>query len=289
MQHQDKLQAFIFQDMDIRGQITTLAASQSEILAQHHYPPSVALVFSEFLAAVSLLGATLKYSGRVILQAKGRGPVTTIMAECSSDGGLRGIVHGDLESCDNLVGLASLVGSATLAITIEPDKGERYQGIVPLEGEQLSQCLEYYFEKSEQLPTKIKLAASANGVSGILVQQMPDTQDREKVALDWLNISALLATLLPDEQLCRSHNDQLYLLFHEHLLRLFEPVSLRFRCTCSRPRTERALRALGRQEVASMCLEMGVVEVTCQFCNAQYRFDDGQVDALFEEQNASLH
>jgi molecular chaperone Hsp33 len=289
MQHQDKLQTFIFQDMDIRGQITTLAASQSEILAQHDYPPSVALVFSEFLAAVSLLGATLKYSGRVILQAKGRGPVTTIMAECSSDGGLRGIVHGDLEYCDDLLSLASLIGSATLAITIEPDKGERYQGIVPLEGEHLSQCLEHYFEQSEQLPTKIKLASSADGVSGILVQQMPDTQDREKVAIDWLNVSALLATLRPDEQLSRSHNEQLYLLFHEHLLRLFEPVSLHFRCTCSRLRTERALRALGHQEVAAMCLEIGAVEMTCQFCNTQYRFDEAHVDALFENQNPSLH
>ncbi len=289
MQHWDKLQTFIFQDMDVRGQITTLSLSHNEILAQSDYPPNVAIIFGEFLAAAALLSATLKYSGRVILQAKGSGPLTTIMAECSSDGGLRGIIRGNLERCTELAGLLDFFGSATLAITIEPDEGERYQGIVPLEGSHLSKCLEYYFDKSEQLPTKIKLASSANGAAGILVQQLPDTSNDEKITSDWHRVTALLNTLGADEQLSRAHNDQLYLLFHEHQLRLFDPKLLRFQCTCSRPRTERALFSLGLPEVSSMHQERGVVEVTCQFCNTQYRFDEDHIRAIFNAHKTPLH
>ncbi len=286
---QDSLQRFLFDGTDIRGEITTLSASYQELLDNQKYPPQVALLFGEFLAAASLLSTVLKGSGMITIQARGDGPVTTVMTECSQGNKLRGIVRGDFDNLEGINSLQELLGTATLSITIEPEGKERYQGVVALDGKDLSQCLEFYFYQSEQLPTKIKLAANAQSASGMLIQQLPSSIDAEKSADDWQNISVLFETLSSAEQLDLSHNDQLYRLFHEQQLRLFEPQPMRFSCSCSRQRTESALISIGRKEVVEMSVEQGLIMITCEFCSQQYRFTSGDISELFDPPNTPLH
>ena len=286
---QDSLQRFLFDGTDIRGEVTTLSASYQELLKNQQYPPQVALLFGEFIAAASLLSTVLKGSGMITIQARGDGPITTVMAECSQGNKLRGIVRGDFDNLKGINSLQELLGTATLAITIEPEGKERYQGVVALDGKDLSQCLEFYFYQSEQLPTKIKLAANAQSASGMLIQQLPSSADAEKSADDWQDISVLFETLSSAEQLDLSHNDQLYRLFHEQQLRLFDPQPMRFSCSCSRQRTESALISLGREEVVEMSVEQGLIMITCEFCSQQYRFTSGDISELFDPPNIPLH
>lgn len=285
----DTLQRFIFESTDIRGEITTLSSSYQELLALQKYPPQVELLFGEFLAAVSLLSSRLKQRGMITIQARGAGPITTIMAECSQDNKLRGIVRGDFDSIDGLSTLQQLLGKATLAITLEPEGKERYQGVVPLDEEHLSSCLEFYFYQSEQLPTKIKLASDANTATGLLIQQLPSSGDHDKSQEDWQRVSNLFETLSSDEQLQLSHNDQLYRLFHEQDLLLFDPTTMQFSCSCSRQRTENALLSLGRKDVLELSAEQGLIMINCQFCSQEYRFTAADVDLLFDPPQPLLH
>ncbi|MDG1164083.1 MAG: Hsp33 family molecular chaperone HslO [Porticoccaceae bacterium] len=289
MTDHDTLQKFLFDGTDIRGEISSLVSSYQAIIAQQKYPESVAALFGEFLVAASLLSATLKYPGIITIQATGAGPLKTIMAECTQGDKLRGIVRGDLDAAANAQNLQGFLGSATLAITIEPEGGERYQGIVPLDADHLSECLEHYFDQSEQLPTQIKLCANQQVASGVLIQQMPSSEDHEKIDADWQHISALLDTLKTEEQLNLPHSEQLYRLFHEDGVRLFEPQHLNFFCSCSRQRTERALVSLGAPEVLDIVEEQGSVLITCEFCDEQYQFNEQQVKEMFRQDKPTLH
>jgi molecular chaperone Hsp33 len=231
----------------------------------------------------------LKYPGIITIQATGAGPIKTIMTECTQGNKLRGIVRGDLDAAAGAKQLQDFLGSATLAITIEPEGGERYQGIVPLDADNLSQCLEHYFNQSEQLPTQIKLCADQRIASGMLIQQMPSSQQAEKIAADWQHVSLLMNSLKTDEQLSLPHSEQLFRLFHEDGVRLFEHQSLHFFCSCSRQRTERALISLGAPEIQSIVEEQGSVLITCEFCDEQYQFSDQDVEEMFGPQPPTLH
>lgn len=289
MTDHDTLQRFLFDGTDIRGEISTLVSSYQDIVKRQKYPEPVAELFGEFLVAASLLSATLKFPGIITIQATGSGPLSTIMTECTQGNKLRGIVRGDLEAISEGKTLADFLGNATLAITIEPEGGERYQGIVPLDGDNLSECLEHYFNQSEQLPTQIKLSANTEGACGVLIQQMPSSESREKIDADWQHTSALLDTLKSEEQLGLGHNDQLYRLFHEDGVRLFEHQHIHFFCSCSRQRTERALISLGHLEVQSIVDEQGSILITCEFCDEQYSFHQHNIDKMFDQDKPVLH
>lgn len=282
MSSSDTRQRFLFDRTDIRGEISTLESSYLDILSRQDYPPAVSQLLGEFLTAASLLSANLKYPAVVSIQVNGKGPVKTMMAECYQKTKLRGIVRGDLESISGPQNLEQLFGAATLAITIEPEGGERYQGIVPLDQDCLSDCLEDYFTQSEQLATKIKLTANHAKATGILIQQMPRTIEQEKFDADWQHIVTLLDSLQPDEQLNLSHEDQLYRLFHSENTRLLDADQLQFYCSCSKPRTAQTLISLGRKEMESILEEMGSIQVTCEFCEQHYLFDKSDIATIFD-------
>ena len=289
MKSADTRQRFLFEGTDIRGEISSLESSFQAMCSRQNYPPAVNAILGEFLAAASLLSATLKFPGIVSIQAIGRGPITAIMAECSRKTQLRGIVRGDFESASKQQSLHSLLGSATLAISIEPEGGERYQGLVPMERDSLSGCLEHYFAQSEQLSTKIKLAANQETAAGVLIQQMPHGKDDKKAKDNWQHLAVLVDSLKPEEQLSLSHEDQLYRLFHEQNLRLLDAEHLQFFCSCSKSRTATTLLSLGFEEVAQICSQQGSVRVTCEFCDQQYVFDESDISGLFEKPNTPLN
>jgi molecular chaperone Hsp33 len=287
MKSLDTRQRFLFDDTHIRGEITTLSESFKAIQQRQDYPPVITAILGEFLAAASLLSATLKFKGIVSIQAIGQGTITSIMAECSNNTQLRGIVRGDYQSIGDNENFKTLLGSATLAITIEPEGRERYQGLVPMDKDSLSECLEYYFDQSEQLSTKIKLTADQHTAAGVLIQEMPHSSNDEQARENWQHLSVLLESLKPEEQLELEHEEQLYRLFHEQKVRLFEPEKLQFFCSCSKARTAKMLVSLGADEVNQIIQEQGLIDVNCEFCDQHYQFDQSDIDEIFNQ--PSLH
>lgn len=292
MTDNDVLHRFLFEHSDVRGEVVTLSDSYQEVLSNNDYPAPVQRLLGEFLAAASLLSSTLKFDGLISIQAKGSGPVAMIMAECSKHRDLRGIARLNPEvAMESLAeqNLQALLGEGVIAITIEPEKGQRYQGLVPMEDDSLSGCLEHYFYQSEQLKTRLWFAADDRAVVGFLLQALPRQlhADEEENQDRWETLSALSDTLSPEEMLSLDHETLLHRLFHEQPLHLFEPASLRFFCSCSRERSAGALLALGQDDVELLLVERGNIDIDCQFCNRHYHFDAADVRALIG--GATLH
>ncbi|MEW5972280.1 MAG: Hsp33 family molecular chaperone HslO [Pseudomonadota bacterium] len=262
-----------------RGELVQLEAAWQSILSRSDYPPAVARLLGETAVAAVLLAATLKIDGKLTLQVQGEGTVHLLVMQVTSERELRGLArwHGEVEG----EGLA-LMGDGRLVMTIETARGERYQGIVPLEGASLAQALEGYFARSEQLPTRLWLEAGPTRAAGLLVQKMPghdSPQDDE----DWNRIVALSETVSAEELLELPAETLLHRLYHEEDRRVFEPESVRFACSCSRERVAEMLRSLGQDEVEDILAEQGRIEVHCEFCNAGYTFDAVDAAALFVE------
>jgi len=279
MSNPDQIQPVLFDKLDIRGVLVGLEKSYQQVLELHDYPPLLQRVLGEMLAAVSLLSSTLKFEGRLVLQAAGDGAVQMLMAECNHQHDLRAIARYEGEIPDELA-FNELLVNGRLAITIEPEQGRRYQGVVPLEGETLARCIENYFAQSEQLPSQVHLVADGQRAAGFLLQVMPAAGTAEQ---DWSHISQLGATLKSEELLTLDNETLLYRLFHEEACRLFEPRPLRFHCDCSRERSGNALQFLTREELLAIVEEEGEVGVSCQFCHQHHSFDKTDILSMFSD------
>ena len=294
MPSNDLLHRFLFDDCDVRGEIVTLGDSYREVLSHNPQQPAIHRLLGEFLAAVGLLSSTLKFDGKIILQARGDGAISTIMAECNHHNSLRGIVrlNNEVELSEEIAtqgNLQQLLGNGVLVITIEPQRSEnfsgtieRHQGIVPMDADNLAGCLEHYFSQSEQLATKMWFAANEESVTGFLIQALPqqlitnEEDNRDK----WETIITLADTIKTEELLELDHSTVLYRLFNEQPLRLFEPKALHFACSCSRERSASALLSIGKEEVESLLVEKGSIDIDCQFCNQHYHFSAEEVRGL---------
>jgi molecular chaperone Hsp33 len=293
MHDRDCLHRFLFEHYPIRGHIVHLDASWRALLEHREYPTVIRDTLGEAVAASVLLAATLKFDGTLSLQLKGQGPMHLMLAQCSDALGVRAVAR--YKDAEFRPDLASLSGEGSLTVTIEnEDLSQRYQGIVPLTGERLSDCLRNYFETSEQLPTRLWLHADENGASGLLVQRLSDdsvksrtagsrAHDMDRAEIDdaWNRVQLLGDTLKPEELQTLSDRNILRRLFAEDDVRLFESAPVFFKCRCSRERVVGMLRALGAQEVRSVLVEQGHVEVRCDFCNRAYRFDSVDIEQLF--------
>lgn len=304
----DTLHRFLFERLGVRGELVRLDASFRAVLERHPYPGPVQRLLGEALAAVALLTATLKFEGSLILQAQGDGPLRTLVAQGTHQRTVRGLArwHGDVPNG----GLEQQFGAGRLVLTLDPLGGERYQGIVPLQGDSLGAAIEAYFGASEQLPTRIWLAVDGRRAVGLMLQRMPgsgggdehqsrgglDQEGPETQALDrsgpvgdardadgWNRTTMLADTVSERELLSLSVQDLLRRLFHEEELRLFEPEPVAFRCGCSRARIADTLRAIGQAEVDQIIQDEGSVGVTCEFCNRDYRFDAVDARELFAD------
>lgn len=280
----DQLRRFIFENSDVRGEHVSLDQSYRDILATHHYPPAVANLLGEFCAAVSLLSATLKFEGSLILQVRGDGEVPLIMAEANAQGEIRAIAQGAQHAMSD--DFQRLLGSGQLAITIDPKQGKRYQGIVTLDGSSLGTCLENYFRQSEQLSTRLWLGADGQCAAGLLLQELPSPHPDPQ---QWQHVSTLADTLTGDELLTLDTETLLYRLYHQDPLRLFEPKAICFKCSCSRERIEQALRSLGEDEIDSILAEQGQVETHCEFCNRRYVFLAAELGSRTVEGGPTRH
>jgi molecular chaperone Hsp33 len=280
----DHTQRFIFDESDVRGEIATLGESYQHVLAKHPYPEPVAQLLGELLAAAALLVGTLKFDGLMVLQARSSGAVPLLMVECSSDREVRGIARYHEEQLTPGATLSELMTEGVLAITIDPANGQRYQGIVALDGVTLADSLSNYFASSEQLPTRFWLAADGRRACGMLLQQLPADRirDGEEREASWQHVRTLADTLSTEELLGLDNETVLHRLYHEEQVRLFEPRPVMFRCSCSRERSANALISLGEEDAAQLVTEQGgAITIDCQFCNQRYRFDAADIAQLF--------
>lgn len=273
----DEFFRFIFEHAPVRGGVVRLEATWRAVLERHSYPSPVRELLGELMAAAALLSSTLKYSGRLVMQVQGGGPVKLLVVECSHDLVMRAMAswEGEIKRGS----LRDLLGDGRFVITIEPDSGQRYQGIVPLEGHGVAEALERYMARSEQLETRLWLAVDRTKAAGMLLQRLPGQHEADEDA--WNRASHLAATVTQKELLSVPAPRLLRRLFHEEDVRLFDPKPVHFYCPCSRDRVADALRILGRQEVEMLLEERGVVEVDCEFCNRNYTFDQEDVGELF--------
>ncbi|MEO1767140.1 Hsp33 family molecular chaperone HslO [Thiobacter aerophilum] len=277
MNDNDTLQRFLFEAAAVRGELVRLDATWRAVLARHDYPPGVARVLGEMMAACALLAATLKFRGAVVMQIQGGGPLRLAVVECTAGLALRATAKWEGEATGNF---AELVGTGRFAITLDPrDGGASYQGIVAVEGGSVGEALEHYMARSEQLPTRLILTADGERCGGLLLQKLPGRLSQDADA--WNRLTQLADTLSPRELLGLPFHDILHRLFHEEDVRVFENEPVHFACSCSRARVADMLRLLGPGEVRAIIEEQGQVEVTCEFCNQRYVFDAVDAEQLF--------
>ncbi len=283
----DVLHRFLLERAGVRGVLVRLADSWNEVAGRADYPPAVRQLLGQSLAASALLTGHIKFDGALSLELKSHGDLRLLFTECTDGGRLRGLArHNEDADFEQGIDLSAQPG-ATLAITIgNAETGHRYQGLVDLDRADLAAALEGYFERSEQLPACLVLAVGAEGVAGLLLQRLPGEggTGASTDADGWNRVRHLTATLSERELLELPAQDLLYRLYHEESVRLFEPSALDFGCSCSEQRVEAMLRALGQDEAqAALDANDGVVEVTCEFCAAQYHYDPVDIERVFSE------
>jgi len=284
MREKDTLHRFLLDGSNVRGELVQLDDSWQTLLERADYPPNLKCLLGEAVAAAALMAATVKMAGGTLtLQVSGgEGPVSLLVVQAKAGGGLRGVAKWRDEV--PLEPLAKIFGNkAQMVITIDSGEGgEEYQGVVELEGRTLADALQLYFERSEQLPTRLWLVAGEECVAGLLLQRLPSDSGLDEEE-EWQRAVHLAATVKPEELLYLPASEVVYRLFHEEEVRFFDGEPMAFECSCSQQRSENMLRSLGLEELRQMLLQEPEVAITCEFCSARYSFDVVDVEALFND------
>ena len=281
MKSSDTIQRFVFEAAPVRGELVHLDATWRATLERHEYPMPVQTLLGECMVSAALLAATIKFQGSLIIQLQGSGPVSMLVVECTSDRTLRGLAHWSGDIGEGTLG--ELAGDGRLAITIDPGNGgSRYQSIVPIEGERISDALESYLRRSEQLDTRLWIATGRSGAAGMLLQKLPEPGGDADM---WNRASHLAETVEDRELLELPTVELLHRLYHEERVRVFEAEPVSFRCRCSREKVRTMLRALGPDEVHDILAQEGKIGVHCEFCNQYYEFDAVDAELLLAADN----
>lgn len=286
----DRLLKFMFHGAPVRGELVRVTDAWREMTAHHTYPPAVKRLLGEMVAAAALLASNIKFNGALVMQVYGDGPVKLLVVECQPDLALRATAklgEDPITSGASMRELINRSGRGRFAITLDPRDAlpgqQPYQGIVPLDGDSMSEVLEAYMRQSEQLETRLVLAADEDVSAGLLLQRLPEGGGSAKVVDEdaWDRVTTLGATLKVEELLRLSPESLARRLYSQELLDHQATLAPRFACRCSRERIGRMLVSLGREEVDSIVAELETVTVTCDFCGRQYSFDAVDVAQLF--------
>lgn len=286
----DLRQRFYIEDSPVRGEVVHLEETLQTILAQRDYAPAVQVLLGEMLSATALLASTLKIKGRISLQIQASGSFKWAMAECNHLGEVRALADYEADprfnAADSSSTVLSTLVSPVLFINIEPEFGERYQGIVALDKPNLAGCLMQYYDLSAQIPTRIVLASSAQRAGGLLIQLLPRNSEEEQERVDqdlWPRLTMLTETLKIEELTDLESSEILYRLYNEEEVRLPEVELLKFGCTCSKERCAQALEQIGAEAVRETLEHQNPITMDCQFCNTQYSFSAEEALGLFGE------
>lgn len=283
------LHRYLFQDLSVRGELVQLGTAFQQIIANQDYPQPLQSILGELLVATSLLTATLKFEGSITLQLQGDGPVSLVVINGDHEQKMRGVARWEGNIASD-ASLHDLIGKGHLVITISPKQGERYQGVVGLEGNTLSEILEGYFERSEQLKTRLwfrtgEYQGKAHA-AGMLLQVMPDGTGSEG---DFEHLEKLTETIKNEELFSLEANDVLYRLYNQEKVQLFDPQEVEFFCGCSRERSAGAIATVAKEELDDILSAEGQVALHCDYCGTTYSFDTGEVAQILKAAKNSLH
>ncbi|MBB3224293.1 Hsp33 family molecular chaperone HslO [Pseudoduganella umbonata] len=294
---QDTLQKFIFENAAVRGELVDISATWREIQARHQYPVAVKRLLGQMVSAAALLSANLKFNGSIVMQIHGDGPVRLLVVECDSQLRMRATakLNEDAQIADdaNLTDLLNQTGRGRFVITLDPAEkvpGQQpYQGVVPLDGEDVATVIEHYMLRSEQLDTQLWLAADDNVARGLLLQKLPLHGGKAEAhpvspeeALETWNRAVMLGRTLKEEELLSTEIDVLQKrLFWEETIRVFDPVHPSFHCSCTRDKVGNMLKMLGQAEVEDALAEQGKLGINCDFCGKHYEYDAVDCAQLF--------
>ncbi|EJO3994738.1 Hsp33 family molecular chaperone HslO [Vibrio vulnificus] len=277
------LNRYLFEDLSVRGELVQLDEAYQRIISSKDYPAALQKLLGELLVSTTLLTATLKFEGSITIQLQGDGPVSLAVINGDNEQKIRGVARWEGHIADDAT-LHDMMGKGYMVITIEPKKGERYQGIVGLEGDNLEQVLEGYFERSEQLKTRIWIRTGEHEgkahAAGMLIQVVPDGTGSEN---DFEHLEQLTNTVKNEELFTLPANDLLYRLYNQEKVRLFEPQNVEFRCGCSRERSGAAIVTVDKNEIYDILASDGSVSLHCDYCGTTYSFDESDVNKLYEE------
>ncbi|HAT8557600.1 TPA: Hsp33 family molecular chaperone HslO [Vibrio vulnificus] len=277
------LNRYLFEDLSVRGELVQLDEAYQRIISSKDYPAALQKLLGELLVSTTLLTATLKFEGSITIQLQGDGPVSLAVINGDNEQKIRGVARWEGHIADDAT-LHDMMGKGYMVITIEPKKGERYQGIVGLEGDNLEQVLEGYFERSEQLKTRIWIRTGEHKgkahAAGMLIQVMPDGTGSEN---DFEHLEQLTNTVKNEELFTLPANELLYRLYNQEQVRLFEPQNVEFRCGCSRERSGAAIVTVDKNEIYDILASDGSVSLHCDYCGTTYSFDESDVNKLYEE------
>lgn len=306
----DHLKKYLFEGNTVRAEVVAIRDTWQEIQARHDYPPAVQKLLGELVAAAALLAANIKFNGTVVLQLQGDGPIGLIVVECHADLGMRATVKiregRDVPDDGTLQSLMNPGGNGRFSVVLDPQDrhtGQQpYQGIVALVGDSVAQALEHYMMTSEQLQTRLWLAADATCTAGLLLQKLPEnggnTTVAEVLAADpskaddladtWNRAQQLAETIKSEELLTVSPDTLIHRLYWQETMTAFAPQPVQYRCTCSREKVASVLLRLGRAEIDDIVEEQGRVQINCDYCVKSFDFDRVDCAELFANDSSAL-
>ncbi|CAH8228674.1 Hsp33 family molecular chaperone HslO [Vibrio aestuarianus] len=286
------LNRYLFKDLSVRGELVQLDKVYQEIISSKEYPAPVQKLLGELMVATTLLTATLKFEGSITMQLQGNGPVSLAVINGDNEQKVRGVARWEGDIADD-ADLHTLMGKGHLVITIEPKQGERYQGVVGLEGANLVEVLEGYFIRSEQLKTRLWIRIGEHEgkahAAGMLLQTMPDGTGTPD---DFEHLEQLTNTVKNEELFTLPANDLLYRLYNQEKVQLFDPQPVEFHCGCSRERSGAAIITIGQDEINDILATEGSVSLHCDYCGTNYSFDQAEITELYRQatqNNGTLH
>lgn len=288
-QDNDKLYRYLFQNRAVRGEWVRLNETFTETLNTHHYPKTVQNLLGEMLVATSLLTATMKFEGTITVQIQGDGALRLAVVNGNDQQQLRALARVEGEIADNAT-LSEMIGNGVLVISIIPNEGERYQGVISLDKPTIRECLEDYFARSEQLQTHLVIRTGEYEgkavAGGMLLQIMPDGTGTPE---DFEHLVTLSETVKDEELFGLPAEELLYRLFHEEQVELYPAQATEFKCGCSRERSGNAILLVPAEEIEEMLTEKnGVIDMQCECCGTQYFFDKKAIEE-FREEAEKLH
>ncbi|MCC4225120.1 MAG: Hsp33 family molecular chaperone HslO [Pseudomonadota bacterium] len=277
------LNRYLFEDLSVRGELVQLDEAYQRIISSKEYPAALQKLLGELLVSTTLLTATLKFEGSITIQLQGDGPVSLAVINGDHDQKIRGVARWEGDIADD-ASLHDMMGKGYLVITIEPKRGERYQGVVGLEGETLADVIEGYFANSEQLKTRLWIRTGEHEgkahAAGMMIQVMPDGTGTPE---DFEHLEQLTATVKNEELFTLPANELLYRLYNQDSVRLYEPQPVEFHCGCSRERSGAAIITVERAEINDILAEEGSVSLHCDYCGTSYSFDEAEITELYAQ------
>ena len=277
------LHRYLFEDLSVRGELVQLDEAYQRIISSKEYPAALQKLLGELLVSTTLLTATLKFEGSITIQLQGDGPVSLAVINGDHDQKIRGVARWEGDIADD-ASLHDMMGKGYLVITIEPKKGERYQGVVGLEGETLADVIEGYFANSEQLKTRLWIRTGEHEgkkhAAGMMIQVMPDGTGTPE---DFEHLEQLTATVKNEELFTLPANELLYRLYNQDSVRLYEPQPVEFHCGCSRERSGAAIITVDKTEIYDILAEEGTISLHCDYCGTSYTFDEPEITELYTQ------